>query len=301
MKTLLIDSQYLAHRAKNAFVKRDGHVDKSGVIFGFLFQIQQLANRFESNRFIFCWDSVFSIRKQEFPEYKEKRNNHKEELTEDEIEFNNSCFRQFDIIRNEVIETIGFRNNYIQSWYETDDLIAMIVLHRPELDSIIVTRDNDFLQLLNFADIFDPQSKKLITKSDFQKKWGIDPDLWAEVKAIAGCKSDCIPGISGVGEPTAIKYIKGKLNPNYATYRSIVQGKDVIERNRKLVTLPYPGTKLFVIKEDAFNFDDFHFICNKYALDYFLKPSQLNWWRGFFEGFGYNDNKSYSDGPKLAI
>ena len=41
----------------------------TGVIFGFLRQVFSLADRFETNQFVFCWDSRQSFRKKIYPEY----------------------------------------------------------------------------------------------------------------------------------------------------------------------------------------------------------------------------------------
>jgi len=281
---LLIDSQFLCHRAKHSYCE-PGAADKSGVILGFLNQVQQLAQVFHTNKFIFCWDSVSSVRKAIFPEYKIKED--KDSLTSEEKTFNESCFRQFDILRTDVLSRIGFSNIYAQPGYETDDLIAMIVKERRSLDWMMVTRDQDFFQLLNYADMYDPITKAVITAQSFKEKWGINPDLWAEVKAIAGCKSDKVPGVNGVAEKTAIKYLLKQLNPTSSKYKSIISGLADVERNRKLVSLPFPGTNLYKIKEDQFDFDSFYDVCNQYAMDMFLERRQLNWWRGFFEGFGY--------------
>ena len=44
-----------------------------GVIFGFLQILFRIANRLETNDFVFCWDSDRSFRKLRFKEYKESR------------------------------------------------------------------------------------------------------------------------------------------------------------------------------------------------------------------------------------
>jgi 5'-3' exonuclease len=186
------------------------------------------------------------------------------------------------------LKRIGFRNIFIQPWYETDDLAAKIVMERDDRDFIIATRDQDFWQLLSYCDLYDPQTKYLLTEEEFVREWGIHPSKWAEVKSIAGCKSDNVPGIYGVGEKTAVKYITKKLKSHTKKFKDIERNKDIIKRNRRLVTLPFPGTKLYTLQEDQFDFDSFYSICNQLAMDYFLQRRQLNWWRAFFEGYGYD-------------
>ncbi len=71
------------------------------------------------------------------------------------------------------------------------------------------------------------------------------------MKAIAGCSTDDIPGVAGVGELTAAKYLTGKLSGK--------KEKDIIaflkgplrKTNGQLVALPYRGTRTCELEEDA--------------------------------------------------
>jgi 5'-3' exonuclease len=65
-----------------------------GVLFGFLKQILNVAERFETNRFMFCWDSGKSLRKKVFADYKRRKL-----MADEEKEKFSSIHRQFHMIR----------------------------------------------------------------------------------------------------------------------------------------------------------------------------------------------------------
>jgi len=283
MTTLVVDSNFLAHRAiytMNALSYED---DKTGVIFGFLMQILSYAKEFKTNDIIFCWDSTNSKRKELYPDY--KANRVKEDITEEEEELKLSGYKQFDTLREEVLPLMGFKNVYFQDGYEADDLIATTVgWHEGEF--VIITADHDMYQLLDFADIWNPSSKQLYTYDDFGREWEVAPVDWIDIKSLAGCSSDNIAGIKGVGEKTAAKFIRNELKSTTKAYQKIESARgNVLKRNKPLVTLPFIGTNIYKIKDNKLNFDNFvEHICYRYSFDSFLKDNYYLKWENFFAG-----------------
>jgi len=163
---------------------------------------------------------------------------------------------------------------YIQSGYESDDLIARYVFDNASEDIYIVTADDDMLQLLHKAKIFNMAKSRIYQNQDFQNDYGIKPTDWAYVKMIAGCKSDNVPGIDGVGEKTAIKYIKGDLKKSTKAYQKIKEGSETINFNHQLVSLPFKGTKSMEIEENEFNMREFLRFCRDYGLNSFRKDDR---------------------------
>ena len=196
---------------------------------------------------MFAWDSRKRKRCKIFPAYKKKRIIEK---SEDDIVLDKIAYPQFSTLRRIILPEIGFKNNFICTGYEGDDIIAKVVLDDgflfcPECDIIIVTRDSDMWQLISDrVSIFDPQTKKMKTLKSFKKEYGIEPYQWAEVKAIGGCKGDEVPGVKGVAVGYAIQYLKGTLNDKGKLYGRIVSNPKLIARNRQLVKLPFSGIKL---------------------------------------------------------
>ncbi|MFH1609683.1 MAG: hypothetical protein ABID40_03550, partial [Candidatus Bipolaricaulota bacterium] len=74
--------------------------------------------------------------------------------------------------------------------------------------------------------------------------------FWAEVKAIAGCSGDGVPGIRGAGDRTAVKYLNGRLNVTTKVWGRIEAGRGMIQRNLRLVRLPFEGCPEVRLVED---------------------------------------------------
>jgi len=221
---------------------------KVGIIFGFLRQILSLSKQFETNKFLFCWDSAKNYRKDIYPIYKENR---RKDQTQEEQQLYKIAFKQFHELRMKVLPKFGFKNNFIQTGMEADDLIATITQNYKE-EIVIVSADQDLYQLLKpTVSMYSTKGKKLTTRKSFIKKYDITPKEWITVKQVAGCNTDNVKGIKGVGEKTAIKYIKNKLGKHTKAYNSIVCGDTIIERNEALVKLPFKGTKIPKIKLDG--------------------------------------------------
>ncbi len=285
MKTLLIDANYLCHRAWHSMPDMEYDNMPTDIVFGFLNQIASLAKLFETNQFVFCWDSRDNKRKKLSPTYKIKRNKSKKNETPDEYterkRIRKQAYKQFAQLRLNILPQIGFCNMHIQKGYEADDLIARLVMYRPGT-YLIVSADHDLYQLLTYADMYMPQNKVLVTADMFIKKWELQPVVWASVKAMAGCSSDNITGIDRVGETTAVKYILDKLGKHTKTYKRIEKSTELIDRNLKLVTLPFKGTKLFKVQKDKFSSDNFYAVCERLGLESHMR--NILWWEEFFKG-----------------
>ena len=279
MTTLLIDSNAVCHRARHAMKGSNLSHDemKTEVIFSFMNQIYTLAQRFETNQFVFVWDSRESLRRKIYPDYKRK----KKEKTQEDIDFDNLTMPQFDRIRQEVLPALGFNNIFLKEGYEADDVIAALTM-KHEGKFTIVSRDNDLYQLLLYADMYDPQTKRLQTKMTFFRQFGIGPGKWATVKAISGCVSDNIRGVNRVGDSTAIKYIKGKLKPEAKTLQAIKDSQELIQFNMKLVKLPFNNMSWKLdLSEDELTSRKFLETFTKLGFRTFL--SEMSEWERLFE------------------
>jgi len=280
---LVIDSSCLCYRAKLSLADMSYEDQETGVIFGFLIQLRSLANMFKTNDFVFAWDSRKSIRRDMYHWYKSKRR----DKTPEEKEIDEIALPQFGLLRTQVLPGIGFNNNFIQTGLEADDIIAAVVMSgQSDGGNVVVSTDNDLLQLLDFCDIFNPQTKKTITSEDFTDKWGIEPMQWSLVKAMAGCTSDSVPGISGIGEKSAVAFLRDELKKTSKKYESIVSedGRAITERNEAIVTLPFADTETPEVIENDFDLDYFSMICGKYGFGSFLKQDAYLGWCKIFEG-----------------
>jgi DNA polymerase-1 len=254
---------------------------QTGVIFGFLRQIIKFAKLYKTNQLIFCWDSSSSLRKKISPVYKANRT--KTDKSDEEKEFDAIAYKQFHIIRDKVLPYIGFKNNFFYEGYEADDIIAEIIMSQVDDKFVIVSADSDLYQLLFDKEVtmYNTKSKKEVTYSDFVEEHSIYPDDWLEVKAIAGCSSDNVIGVHGVGEKTAIKFIKGELSPSLKTYQNIKNSRSIIDKNLELVSLPFPGTPTPVLVKDSLDVINFIEICQRFGFESLINKDSLNVWKTY--------------------
>lgn len=252
---LLLDCDYLCHRAfYSTGTLKFGDV-LTGVVFGFLRDIVNFQQLFQTDDIAFCFDHGKSLRVLEYPRYKSNR-----QQVEGTSEFNAKKELAFQIkqLRLDYLPSIGFRNVFWQNGYEADDVIASVCKNLTKRESaVVISADHDLYQLLtDRVIIFNPHKKQTVTVKTFEDEWGLSPTQWVDIKSIAGCQTDCIAGVQGVGEKTAAKFITGSLKTSAKAFNAIVKGNAVWKRNRYLVQLPYPGTDRFELEDDKIKRED---------------------------------------------
>lgn len=95
---------------------------------------------------------------------------------------------------------------------EADDMIASYVAAAMliQVDVTIVSGDKDLMQLLrdrpNVRQI-DPGSGQSMGPADVCERWGVEPNMLADLLAVAGDTSDNYPGVRGIGAKGAAKLI----------------------------------------------------------------------------------------------
>lgn len=281
MKTLIIDSSHILYQLVFSMPELEHDLRQTHITFGFINKIISLANRFPTNRFIFCFDHKLNKRKKIYPQYKEKRN--KKEKTPEEREMFRMAFEQLNELRETVLPSLGFRNIFQKAGVESDDIMASLVMNN-EGDFVLVSNDEDMFQVLDYCSMYNSKTDKIYTRKDFFEEYGIEPRQWIGVKAGSGCTSDCVKGVEGVGVKTYIKYLNNELKPTSKKYQSIVseEGKKIYEQNLPLVKLPYEGTGTFLIQEEKFRSVDFIEMCSGFNFSSILNGNGLKIWNGIF-------------------
>jgi len=254
-KWLILDCHYLAWRAHYAMRGSnltDGFENRTEVLFNFLRDIAFLQAAHYTDRIIFCFDYGESRRKELYSAYKENR---KKSDSPEELARVKGVRSQISALRKNILRQVGFKNIFYKKGFEADDIVASICKSIPRQDEVvIIAADQDFYQLLNKRVwMWNPTTKEPMTLKQFKQTYQISPKQWALMKAIAGCPSDNIKGIVGVGETTAIKFLRGDLNETCKAYQSIENGGDIISANLELTQLPFPGTPNFALQEDQFD------------------------------------------------
>lgn len=254
MKTwLVIDVSYLCHRAFHTSSELSWQGRPTGVVFQFLKSITSLKDDFQTDRIAFCFEHPHLFRRDIYPAYKHKR--HTRERTPEEKEAYDGLSLQMCELRKRYLPRIGFKNIFCCRGYESDDLMAQIAQDVPEdEEAILVTADQDLFQCLRSNVIlYSPQKQQVFTFDWFRRTYGIRPWQWIKVKAIAGCHSDEVVGIKGIGEKTALRYVRGELSVTSVAYRAIRSplNRAVVLRNRGLVCLPGPGCPKLDLVDDS--------------------------------------------------
>lgn len=255
---ILIDSNALAYSAYYTMGGLSYRGQNTGVIFGFLKSMIQIAKILKSPDLIFLWDQGNSFRTINYKNYKKSRREKYENASHEEQQDYADFLLQRKQLANVILPRIGLKNSFIFENYEGDDLIGKLT-NQLGGNKVIVTSDNDMYQLLDRAIIYHIKQKKLFSKIDFIEKYGIHPDQWVMAKAIGGCNGDDIEGIEGIGDPKApsskaLKYLRGEL-PNGKVLDRVKskKGKRIIKRNIPLVTVPYMEDIMpeMIIKENT--------------------------------------------------
>jgi DNA polymerase-1 len=267
---LIIDTDYLCHRARWSMRDLSWKGAATGTIYGVLQTVLQLQERFQTDKVAFCFDSHVSKRQEIYPAYKANRKN-RQPLTAEEERFEKEFRRQVIKLRKEYLPEIGFRNIFWQSGYESDDLIARLAIDftisqcfpkGTHYEGVIVSADHDLYQCITGHVRFF-NFKGTMTLQRFKQEFGLIPSQWAVVKSIAGCSTDNVQGIKGVGEKTAVKYLRGLLKPTSKAFRAIEAGKDIIKRNEKLTRLPLHGVDIPNLREDQVTKEGWDSVCHK--------------------------------------
>jgi len=285
MTWVLIDISFLAHRARYALGDLDNADMPTGILFAIFEQIRTICQhpKIDSNKICVFFDSKKSYRKKVYPEYKAKR----KEKTEDEREQIDLMHTQVNLLREIILPEMGV-SVYRQTGLESDDLMAKACLqfYNAKRQAVIVTSDKDLCQCIRpSVHWFDPAREVYHTSKSFINNYGIDAEQWKYVKMLAGCVSDNVQGIAGVGEVTAIKYLNDYLPEHYKTYRSITskEGIRIRKRNIELVVLPHTKTKEVKLKEPDYNPEAFFATCARYGITAYLKKGAQQEWNAFFD------------------
>ena len=230
-RILLIDGTSLMFRAYYATAYTGNLMqNKNGLytnaIFGFCNMIHKLVNEDFDKVFVAFDAGKQTFRHKQFDEYKGGR-----KPMPSEFKVQIPYIKQYLDIMN--------IKQYEQPLYEADDIIGTMA-RRAEKEGYhvdIYSGDKDLLQLVS-DNITVNLTKKGMTDlesynpSFFYDKYQIKHTQFIDLKALMGDKSDNLPGIPGIGEKKAVKYLQayGTLD-DIIEHRSEIKGADGEVRN----------------------------------------------------------------------
>jgi len=264
MDLMLVDVSGIAHRAFHSTGGLTLRGQPIGTTFGVFAETKQLIQMYPTFVIVMCYDAGYAARQKAFPGYKATRRD--KQRTEQE-QFDRVAFLQQLDALPEVLHRAGLKNHVKVTGWEADDVIACLAKRYAAHDHrvLIVSSDADMYQLLGPRVRIIPSAARkneVRTLAWFRGEWGIDPESWPLVKALAGCSSDNIPGIRGVGEKTAARYVRGEaIREALAVAIRSDAGAAVVGRNLSLTRLPHhefpdteaPNALPIFPKRDAWN------------------------------------------------
>jgi len=205
-KLVLIDGHSLAFRAFYALplsLKTDSG-KFTNAVYGFTSMFRKVLKDLDPDYIAVAFDKgPKTFRNEMYEEYKGTRSKMPEELRE-----------QIGYIE-EVLSGYNVKQISIDN-YEADDIIGTVAKQaeeQGEYKTYIITGDRDLFQLAdtNTSVLYTKKGITDMEEMDIEKikeKYGITPKQLIDMKALMGDSSDNIPGISGVGEKTALKLLK---------------------------------------------------------------------------------------------
>ncbi len=201
---LLVDGHNLVYRAFHAMpALSNSRGEMTNAAYGFTSMLFKALNDTTPTYAIAAFDPPGpTFRHEKFPEYKAQRQRAPDELR-----------AQFPWAR-EVVEALGIPIVEIPT-FEADDVIGTLAqkAEAAGLDVIILTGDLDVLQLVTehirvFASRRGLSDTIIYDVDKVRERYGFEPPLVVDFKALQGDPSDNIPGVPGIGEKTAMSLVQ---------------------------------------------------------------------------------------------
>lgn len=238
MKVLAIDGNSILNRAFygiRGLATKDGRFTNG--IFGFMTILLKLCDEVKPDGVAIAFDlKAPTFRHKMYDGYKANRHGMPPELAQ-----------QLPVLK-ELLTALGYKIISLEG-YEADDILGTVAgLCKNGDECFIATGDRDSFQLIrDNVTVLLPHTKmgttttEVYTPARISEEYGVTPLQMIDIKALQGDSSDCIPGVSGVGQKTA-----GDLIQEFGTIQNIYDNIDTLEIKETL------KNKLVNDKEKAF-------------------------------------------------
>ena len=218
---LLLDGHSLAYRAFYALPVENFSTSTgqpTNAVYGFTSMLVNLLRDEDPSHVAVAFDvSRKSFRTDRFPDYKATRSASPPEFK-----------GQVELIK-EVVSALGISTFQVEG-YEADDVLATLTSQARDknLDVHIVSGDRDTFQLVDkHTTVLYPRKGvsdlARMTPDAVAEKYGLTPTQYPDFAALRGDPSDNLPGIPGVGEKTAVKWLSA-----YGSLAGLVDNVDQV-------------------------------------------------------------------------
>ena len=279
-RVLIIDALNMFLRAYIVDPSLSTNGDPIGGFKGSLKIVQKLVRMTTPEEIVIVWDGPDGSRKRRTMDknYKQGRkpirlNRDIRNLSENE-EVANKIWQQTRLV--EYLNELPIIQLMLPA-VEADDIISVVVQH-PSYSGwqkVIVSSYKDFFQLCDGETIvFRPIQKQIVNQKNLVEQFGIHPKNFALARAIAGDKSDNLPGVGGVGLPTISKrfpFLSEDVSYDIDTlmeysqehagkvkaYTNVLENREVVEENYRLMQLYTPSVSVQGRKKINYALDNF--------------------------------------------
>ncbi len=245
-KVFLLDAFALVFRAYYALIRNPRLTSKgknTNAQFGFTNALVELINKQKPSHMAVCFDtSATTERHTDFADYKANRQETPEDISAAVPDI------------KKIIEGFNIPIVY-KDGYEADDVIGTLAkqAEKAGYEVYMVTPDKDYGQLVSekikiYKPAYQGSDAEIMGPEEVCAKWGIkDVSQVIDMLGMMGDAVDNIPGIKGVGEKTAAKFLAeyGTLentlanadNIKGAMGKKVQEGKEMAILSKKLATI----------------------------------------------------------------
>ncbi|RFF30552.1 DNA polymerase I [Wenzhouxiangella sediminis] len=211
----LVDGSSYLYRAFHALPSlTSGDGQPTGAIFGVANMVRRMLEHYEPDYVAVVFDAPGkTFRHETYAEYKATRPPMPDELRS-----------QLEPL-HELIDAMGLPRLVIEG-VEADDVIATLTRQAREAGRpvLISSGDKDLAQLVADGVVLeDTMQDKQYDPGLVEEKFGVGPELVADLLALTGDSSDNIPGVEKVGPKTAAKWLK-----QYGNLDGVIEHADEI-------------------------------------------------------------------------
>ncbi|MBV9023079.1 MAG: DNA polymerase I [Streptomycetaceae bacterium] len=221
-RLLLLDGHSLAYRAFYALPMENFSTatgQPTNAVYGFASMLANTLRDEQPTHLAVAFDvSRKTWRFDEYPEYKGTRSK-----TPDE-------FRSQVGLIGELLDAMRVRRFAVDG-FEADDVIATLATRAAAagFEVLIVTGDRDCLQLVtdDVTVLYPTKGVSELTRftpAKVEEKYGLSPGQYPDFAALRGDSSDNLPGIPGVGEKTAAKWVM-----QFGSFEGLVERVDEVK------------------------------------------------------------------------
>lgn len=227
-KLLLIDGHSVAFRA---FYGLHSQIERmknrnglhTNALYGFHNMLDVIVNKEQPTHALVAFDAgKTTFRHDFFEEYKGGRSKMPSEFAE-QIPF------MKDLLGGFGLESYELEN------FEADDIIGTLAkeAEKKGFEVVILTGDRDLTQLASDQVRVDITKKgvndlKEYTKESIMEEMGISPEQITDMKGLAGDSSDNIPGVTKIGEKTALKLLH-----EYGSVENLYENIDEMKKSKR--------------------------------------------------------------------